>query len=166
MSQRGKWVAGVGLATLLAVQLVPIRGHNPPVTSEPPMSNEAREVLTRACFDCHSNRTVWPWYSRVAPLSWWIVDHVEDGRRHLNFSAWDAMPADKRAEAGEEIVEEVQEGKMPMSSYVVGHPEARLSEADQRVLFAWARSLPTGEPQGTGGPEGPESSEGQGPSHH
>lgn len=137
----------LGLLALIALmQLVPVNRSNPPVTGEPTMTAEVGEVLTRACFDCHSNRTVWPWYSRVAPLSWYIADHVNEGREHLNFSTWDRLSARDRAKAAEEIVEEVDEGKMPMTSYVVGHPSAQLSELDRQQLLAWARTLaPDGE---------------------
>ena len=131
-----------GLAVLLiAIQLVPVQSSNPPVSGEPAMSPEVREVLTRSCFDCHSNRTVWPWYSKVAPLSWWIANHVNEGREHLSFSTWDTLSAKDRAKAAEEIVDEVDEAKMPMASYVVGHPAAQLTDADRQVLIAWARGL-------------------------
>lgn len=93
--------------------------------------------MQRACYDCHSNRTVWPWYSKVAPVSWWVINHVNDGRRHLNFSEWQPLPAEKRREQLGEILEEVEEGEMPLASYVLGHPEARLSQADLQALREW-----------------------------
>ena len=148
MQRLKKIIVGVA-ALLVAIQLVPIRGGNPPITGEPAMSPEVREILARSCFDCHSNRTEWPWYSRVAPVSWWIAHHVDEGREHLNFSTWDTLPADERREMGEEIVEEVEEGKMPLASYVVGHPRAELSDQDRQRLIAWARSLGTE----SGGPQ-------------
>lgn len=132
----------IGLLVLVAaIQLVPVNRSNPPVTGEPGMTAEVEEVLTRACFDCHSNRTVWPWYSRVAPLSWFVTNHVNEGREHLNFSTWDAVSPSDRAKAAEEVAEEVDEGKMPMTSYVVGHPSAQLSELDRQKLLSWARTL-------------------------
>ena len=133
------------LALAVIIQLAPGRGVNPPVTSEPAMSQEVREVLTRACFDCHSNRTVWPWYTRVAPVSWWIIHHVEEGREHLNLSTWDVLSPKDRVKAGENIGKEVEEGKMPLVSYVIGHPEASLSDQDRQLLIQWARSLAEGE---------------------
>lgn len=133
---------GLGLLSLLAVsQLVPVYRVNPPVTGEPVMTTEVQEILTRACFDCHSNRTIWPWYSRVAPVSWFIANHVNEGREHLNFSTWDTLSARDREKAVEEIAEEVDEGKMPMTSYVVGHPSAQLSELDRQQLLSWAKTL-------------------------
>lgn len=130
----------IGLTALLVViQFVPIRGTNPPVGGEPQMSPEVREVLSRSCFDCHSNRTVWPWYSRVAPLSWWIVHHVDEGREHLNISTWETLSPEDQKDALEEVVEDVQEGEMPLGSYVVGHPKARLSDRDKQLLIDWAR---------------------------
>lgn len=134
------------LAILFALQWVPIRGQNPHVTGEPPMPPEVRKILSRSCFDCHSNQTVWPWYSRVAPLSWWIVRHVEEGREHLNFSTWNTLDSEKQNEMGEEIVEEIEKAKMPLPSYLVGHPDARLSKDDRQALTAWAQSLRTANP--------------------
>lgn len=132
----------IGLATfLVAIQFVPLRGENPPMTGEPPMSPEVREILTRSCFDCHSNRTVWPWYSKVAPVSWWIVRHVDEGREHLNFSTWDSLAPEDQQKALEETVEEVEKGKMPLASYVIGHPQAELSDNDRQALASWARAL-------------------------
>ena len=118
---------------LLAVQLVPYgwRHTNPPVVAEPPWdSDRTRELFHRTCGDCHSNRTVWPWYSRVAPLSWWIVKDVDEGRSHLNVSEWHREQKDAR-----EAVEEVREGEMPLPIYLPLHPEARLSPAEKAELL-------------------------------
>jgi hypothetical protein len=89
-------------------------------------------ILRRACFDCHSNETVWPWYAYVAPVSWLVASDVEEGREELNFSQWDAYNADRQAHKIKECGEEVAEGEMPLWFYVPAHPEARLSQADIR----------------------------------
>ena len=118
---------------MLAIQIVPYgRDHtNPPVTGEPPWdSARTRELAKAACFDCHSNETVWPWYSNVAPLSWRLQGHVDEGRTKLNFSEWGA-----REQETEEIVESVREGRMPPGDYLLLHPEARLSDADTQALL-------------------------------
>ena len=116
---------------LLAVQLVPYgRSHsNPPVTAEPSWNAPATRALAqRACFDCHSNETRWPWYSHVAPVSWLVQRDVDVGRRKLNFSDLDAShDADESAEV-------VREGEMPMSIYVWMHASARLSAEEKRQL--------------------------------
>lgn len=117
-----------------------VQALNPILPEMAPLTapDETEQILTRACYDCHSNKTKWPWYSRVAPVSWWVTDHVNEGREHLNFSNWGLSNAEDQAEYAEEIIEEIEEGKMPMPSYVVGHPEAELSETDIATLRAWA----------------------------
>lgn len=118
-------VAIVGFA---AMQLIPAAATNPPVRGAPHWDSAGTEVLARrACFDCHSNETRWPAYSRVAPLSWWIVAHVRDGRRHLNFSEPPFRDADEAAE-------EVRDGGMPLRSYTLAHADARLTQAEARQL--------------------------------
>jgi hypothetical protein len=87
-------------------------------------------LAQRACFDCHSNETVWPWYAYVAPVSWRIANHVYDGRRRLNFSEWD-----RPNENEERIVEDMTSGRMPLWDYLLLHPEAKLTQAEQQALI-------------------------------
>ncbi len=137
---------GVALAVaLVAIQFVPVTRTNPAISTEMPATPELRAVLRRACYDCHSNETVWPWYSRVAPVSWLLAHDVNDGRAKLNFSAWDRMAATQQAKRVRESGRNVQEGDMPPWYYLPMHPAARLSDADKAVLVAWSRSA--------GGPE-------------
>ena len=143
-----KKLMGALIAIALLIQLIPVEQSNPPEMAPLTVPDETARILTRACYDCHSNKTKWPWYSRVAPVSWWITDHVNEGREHLNFSNWGLSSAKDQAEYAEEIVEEVEEGKMPMSSYVVGHPEAALSETDIATLRAWAGQFEGAEEKG------------------
>ena len=130
----------LGLA-LVAIQFVPVARANPPVDSAAPMPADVEAIARRACFDCHSNETVWPWYAYVAPVSWLVAHDVEEGRSELNFSTWDSYPADRLDHKMEELEEEVREGEMPLEIYVPLHPEARLSEAERDVLIQWARSV-------------------------
>ena len=129
-----RWVKlGVAalLGGLLVVQVVPYgRDHdNPPVVAEPSWdSGETRELVVLACFDCHSNETVWPWYSNVAPVSWLVQRDVDEGREDLNFSEWN------QTQEGDESAETVREGSMPPRAYLVTHPEARLTDAELAVL--------------------------------
>ena len=102
---------------------------------------EIAEVLKRSCNDCHSNNTVWPWYSNVAPMSWSIVNHVNEGREELNFSEWGAYSEDRQARKLEEICEEVEERWMPHYQYVWLHRDAALSDSDIRLLCSWAATL-------------------------
>lgn len=122
------------VALAAAIQLVPYgRDHsNPPVTSEPQWDSTAtRELAKRACFDCHSNETVWPWYSHVAPVSWLLQRDVDEGRSKLNFSEWD-----KPQKEADEAAKEVREGEMPPWFYLPTHPEARLTDAEKQALIA------------------------------
>ncbi len=124
----------LGLAALLVlIQLVPYgRDHtNPPTRAEPAWdSPETRALVERACFDCHSNETRWPWYSHVAPVSWLLQRHVHHGREHLNFQEFDRPQDDAHEAAGE-----VKEGEMPMWSYLLLHGEAELPEAEKQALI-------------------------------
>lgn len=135
-----KWLV-VGLCVVfIMIQFVPVNRSNPPAQGDFRGSPEVVSVLRRACYDCHSNETVWPWYSRVAPVSWVIARDVHEGRAALNFSTWNQLSPEKQAEAMKESWEEVAEGKMPTWYYVALHPEARLSANDQSVLRAWSGS--------------------------
>jgi mono/diheme cytochrome c family protein len=129
---RGLLIAAAGFALL---QLVPYgRNHtNPPVVSEPQWDNpETRDLVNRACFDCHSDETIWPWYSHVAPASMLLQRDVDEGRKALNFSTW---RAGRREQAEiEEIVATISKGQMPPSYYLILHPEARLTDAQKGQL--------------------------------
>ena len=134
-------VAIVGAATLGLSQLIPYgrTASNPAVTGEPAWSSpRTRELTVNACFGCHSNETTWPWYSRVAPMSWAVASHVEEGRADLNFSEFD------RTQEADEIIETIQDGSMPPSYYTrFGlHPEAKLTPAERAELIAGLQATP------------------------
>lgn len=126
-----KWGAAILLGGLLVIQVIPYgREHsNPPVEVEPSWDTlRTRDLAVRACFDCHSNETVWPWYSNVAPVSWLVQRDVYEGREELNYSEWN------RPQEGEESAETVREGSMPPRSYLLTHPDARLTETEMAAL--------------------------------
>lgn len=128
----------ISALALAAVQLVPYgRNHASPPDGQPAAfdSRRTEELAQRACFDCHSNRTKWPWYASLAPISWRIQSHVEGGRRALNFTALDTATEDG-AEAAGEAGETIQKGEMPPSDYVLMHPEARLTASERKELAA------------------------------
>lgn len=131
-------VAGVVVLALL--QLVPLDRTNPPVTAEVPAPAEVRQILRRACYDCHSNESKWPWYAYVAPASLLVAYDVHEARDHMNFSTWDAYTEAEQADHMEEIWKEVKKGDMPLWYYLPMHPEARLSDADKQALRAWTGS--------------------------
>ncbi|HYO42170.1 MAG TPA: heme-binding domain-containing protein [Candidatus Limnocylindrales bacterium] len=132
MKRIALWVFAVLVIGFVAIQFVPYgRDHsNPPVTAEPVWDTAAtRELAVRACFDCHSNETAWPWYTNIAPISWRIQQHVDEGREKLNFSEWGTGEQET-----DEIGEVVRDGEMPPWDYLLAHPEARLTDAETQVL--------------------------------
>ncbi|NTV02187.1 MAG: heme-binding domain-containing protein [Chlorobiaceae bacterium] len=128
----GKAIAGTA-AVLLLIQLVPFgKDHtNPPATGTPKWdSPRTLELFNRACKDCHSNETVWPWYSNVAPVSWLTALDVKIGRKKFNVSEWGREGVNK----GDEAAEETREGKMPPWFYLPAHPEAKLTPSEKDEL--------------------------------
>jgi hypothetical protein len=156
-------LAAAGVCLLLALQLVPteVSTTNPPVVAEPPWdSAQTRALAVRACFDCHSNETQWPLYSRVAPVSLLVAHDVAEGRRALNFSEWgvsrtgEGEHEGEEGEAGErgedreggegadEVAEVIEDGEMPPASYVWLHPTAQLTPAEkQQLIEGFIKSL-------------------------
>lgn len=133
---------GVALVVILVgIQFVPIDRTNPPVKSEVDAPDEVAAILQRACYDCHSNETRWPWYSRVAPTSWLVAGHVQEGRGEINFSEWPTFDFELQEHAYRDIEEQIDEGKMPLRSYTLVHSDARLSQEDRETLLRWARSF-------------------------
>ncbi|HEV8484307.1 MAG TPA: heme-binding domain-containing protein [Blastocatellia bacterium] len=137
----------VALALLfLGSQIVRPAKTNPAVDesrtlqSHAQMSPEVAAVLKRGCGDCHSNETVWPWYSDVAPVSWFVIDHVNHGRRHLNFSDWTRYDRQEADELLGDIAKTVRAGAMPLTSYTLLHPEARLTQSERNVIIDWAQA--------------------------
>ena len=132
------------LASLFAAaQFIRPARTNPPVApgrsveSHVRMTPEVASLLERSCDDCHSNRTDWPWYSHVAPASWFVIDHVNHGREHLNFSEWARFDEGERAEMLEQICVEAKKGAMPLDSYTLLHKDAKLSPSDIKTLCDW-----------------------------
>ncbi|HSN54295.1 MAG TPA: heme-binding domain-containing protein [Candidatus Sulfomarinibacteraceae bacterium] len=134
-------VIGVIGAVLLAIQLVPVERSNPPVLADFDGPAEVEAVFRASCYDCHSHETAWPWYGRVAPVSWLVAHDVEEARSHLNFSLWASHDAKRKAKLAEEIWEEVEKGEMPLRAYLLAHPGARLDEAGTAALRVWAEAM-------------------------
>lgn len=131
-----KIVLGVLLGLVVGgilIQFLPY-GHNhanPAVTAEPQWdSPQTRDLVVRACYDCHSNQTTWPWYSNIAPFSWLIQHDVEEGRSRLNFTEWNGS-----REGGDDATRQVQRGSMPQWYYVGLHPAANLSAVEKQALI-------------------------------
>lgn len=135
-----KWTIAALFISLLVIQLVPMDRTNPPAETEVPASVEVRSILRRACYDCHSNETTWPWYSRIAPVSWLIARDVREGRKELNLSTWNRYTTTTQLKKLRKSWNEVAEGEMPPWMYLPLHPSARLSADDLAALQAWAQS--------------------------
>lgn len=139
-----KWIIGGILLAGCLIQFWQPQRTNPPVlpghdflaSNEPPA--EVTSILRAACYDCHSYETRWPWYSKVSPLAWWVVDHVNDGREELNFSEWPHDRPRKARTYFRSIQEEVEYGNMPLPSYTWMHSGARLTDQQRQVLMDWA----------------------------
>ncbi len=126
------------ILTLLLIQLAPVERTNPPVENEITVPDNVKTILRKACYDCHSNQTKWPWYSSIAPVSWLLVSDVTDGREELNFSTWNRYPAKKQLAKRKKVWEEVQDSEMPPLPYRLMHPEARLSSGEKEQLRTWS----------------------------
>ncbi len=136
----GRLTLGVLAALFVGIQFVPVEAmENPP--SQPPLPEppEVVAILKRACYDCHSHEVRWPWYSRIAPVSWLVASDVVEGRKGINFSEWPEDPED-RVFSREQSWESVESGEMPLWFYLPVHPEANLTEADKAVLKKWAET--------------------------
>jgi hypothetical protein len=150
-------LAALAACLVVAIQFIPtgVSTENPPVVAEPAWdSAQTRALAARACFDCHSNETRWPWYTRIAPASWLTAHDVAEGRQALNFSEWGvARPGggdeeageheggeEERGEGPEEVLKVVLEGEMPPASYTLLHPDARLTPAEQQQLIEGFRN--------------------------
>jgi hypothetical protein len=111
------------------------------ITAKHPVPANVQAILDRACMDCHSNNTRYPWYAEVQPVRWWLDRHIVDGKRHLNFSEYGAYNLKRATRKAEEIGSEVKEHKMPLPSYTWVHPEARLTSDEMRLLADWSVKL-------------------------
>lgn len=138
-----KWgprVLGAFVAAFVGIQFVPVSAMENPASQPPlPEPPEVVNILRRACYDCHSHEVRWPWYSRIAPVSWLVARDVVEGRKGINFSEW-PEDEDDRAFAREQTWDSVETGEMPLWFYLPVHPEANLTEADKAVLKKWSET--------------------------
>jgi len=142
------WMKRVGLISalvLVGIQLVRPAKTNPTVHEDQTLQRtldappEVIAIMDRSCNDCHSFKTAWPWYSEIAPISWYLIHDVNEGRRELNFSEWRDYNPKRASRKLEEICSEVQKGDMPLKSYALIHPEAKVSEFEKKLLCNWTK---------------------------
>jgi hypothetical protein len=122
----------VVVAFFLLMQLIPVfKRTNPPIAGEPPWDTDrTHELAKRACFDCHSNETRWPWYAQIAPIGWFLVSDVEEARGTFNLSNWHSGDI-----SGQKAANRISSGEMPLPRYLLLHPEARLNETEKKQLI-------------------------------
>jgi len=146
MKKAVKIIAIVLAAAFFAIQFYRPDRTNPPIVEAETLEattqvpENVQKILERSCNDCHSNKTVYPWYSNVAPLSWGLADHIAEGRRELNFSAWGTYNNKRKRHKLDEICEQITDGLMPHNQYLWIHRDARLFEADKKILCDWAET--------------------------
>ena len=145
MSRTGT-IVRTAIALAIAIQFVQIRHDNPPAAGPLTAPAPVASILRRACYNCHSHETTWPWYSYVAPVSWLVARDVHGGRRHMNFSAWADYSTALRLKKLSGISTMVQEGEMPPWFYIPLHHEARLSTDEVADLATWADNSTGEEP--------------------
>ena len=138
-----KWLMSVVACLFLVAQFVRPTRTNPAVDesqtifARTQMTPPVKDILDRSCRDCHSNQTEWPWYTNVAPLSWFIVNHVNEGRKNWSLSEWGKLDRDRQDRKLRQICDEVSDGGMPLSTYTPLHPGSKLSPADVKTLCDW-----------------------------
>jgi hypothetical protein len=141
MKNKLKWIAVALVAGFLLLQLTNPARTNPPVVSDLMATNPPQPpiaaTLHAACYDCHSHETRWPWYSRIAPMSWLIANDVNEGRTNLDLSQWPAGSPDRAARRLENMSEEIGNGEMPPKKYTAIHADARLTESQRKELTDW-----------------------------
>lgn len=102
---------------------------------------DVEQILKTSCYDCHSNNTVYPWYNNIAPVSWWLDNHVKEGKKELNFDEWAGYPDKRKNHKLKEIKKMLEEKEMPLESYLWIHKDAKLSDTQIKTLVDWARTL-------------------------
>jgi len=141
-----RWVVIVGVCAFAASQFIRPAKTNPATDSSQSVESrlqvtpQVAAILNRSCYDCHSNKTRWPWYSNVAPVSWFVIDHVDEGRQNMNFSEWGRYTQRDTDGLLKNICREVTSGGMPLSSYTPLHPGSTLSAEDVKTLCDWTNA--------------------------
>ena len=134
-----KIIFGFVFTGLIVIQFVPVQKTNPPVTGEIQAPAPVMQILRKACYDCHSNETKWPWYSNIAPISWLVVNDVMEGREEMNFSVWNDFSNNRKYIRQTQCGKLVAQGEMPLWFYVPLHTEASLSQEEIETIVAWAK---------------------------
>ncbi|PYS69167.1 MAG: cytochrome C [Acidobacteria bacterium] len=141
-----KWLLLAAVIVVVVMQFFGPKRTNPTAEASLALESHAqvpanvKAVLDRSCADCHSNNTRWPWYSRVAPVSWFVIDHVNDGREQLNLSEWGRYDKRQQSHNLDDMCELATEGDMPLSSYTPLHPGSKPTADDIKILCDWTNA--------------------------
>jgi len=140
------WIVIILAGGFVVIQFFGPAKSNPPLDPSQSIdlqlhvSPQVAAIFDRSCNDCHSHKTRWPWYSNVAPVSWFVIGHVNEGRSMMNLSEWGHFDRDQQARKLRQMCEEVQDGAMPLSSYTPLHPGSKLSSDDVKTLCDWTNA--------------------------
>lgn len=111
------------------------------IASVYPMDPELKDIFQKACYDCHSNQTNYPWYNQIQPFGWWLQNHIKEGKKELNFQEFGTYTLARQYKKLEETIKQVKDGEMPMPSYLWMHPEARLTAQEKEKINTWCQAL-------------------------
>ena len=135
------------LIALVVIQFFrPGKNNNPTITDKDitrlyTVPDSVQQILAKACNDCHSDNTRYPWYNNIQPVAWWLNDHIKDGKKEMNLSEFGNRPLVKQAKKLKKCAKEIEEGEMPLDSYTWIHKDAVLTPAEKQMLINWARGL-------------------------
>jgi hypothetical protein len=134
------------LVILVAIQFIRPARNNSANTAKDistlyPMPDSIKVIVDKACADCHSNNTKYPFYASIQPISFWLADHIKDGKRHFNFNEFAGYRIAKQNHKLEEVIEQIKEDEMPLPSYTIIHKEAKLTAAEKETLAKWCQQI-------------------------
>lgn len=138
-----KKILVVILVAFIIIQFFPIDKTNKPVDKGMDFlqikktPSQISKLINNSCYDCHSDETKYPWYANIAPASWWVKNHINEGRKHLNFSTFAMYEPKRQINKMEECVEMLQKHEMPLESYYLGHQDAKLSDSERQELIQY-----------------------------
>jgi hypothetical protein len=133
----GITICALFVLIIVGIQFIPVTLSNPPVESDMQAPPEVKAILKTSCYDCHSHETIWPWYSKIAPVSWLLASDANEGRSKLNFSTWNQYRPEKQISLIDDALKEIKEGGMPPWFYNIKHTEAKLSPEKIKLIEAW-----------------------------
>ena len=142
-----KIIAWIALGALVVIQFFPTDKNESYTTPETDfvlvnkVPSEIENQLMQSCYDCHSNNTVYPWYSKIQPAAWFLEDHIKEGKAELNFNEWDSLSSRRKTSKLRSIINQIENGEMPLDSYTLIHRDAKFSEAEAEEIINWVTQL-------------------------